>query len=96
MINLEEAERDDAAPFRYFSGQPADHLAVYPLPHLIDAFMAYGYPIGGSFLERCKIMLRAGLVPDSIGKSGSPTIRVRIDYELARQILAKLEAQEQP
>ena len=91
MIELEEADRDEAAPFRYFSGQPADHLAAYPLPHLIDAFMTYGYPIGGSFLERCKIMLRAGLVPDSIGKPGSPTIRVRIDPELANRILARLE-----
>lgn len=89
-IDLEEADRDDAAPFRYFSGQPAYHLASYPLPHLIDAFVRYGYPIGGTYLERCKIMLRAGLVPDSIGKPGSPTIRVRIDHELARQVLDRL------
>lgn len=90
-IDLEEADRDESAPFRYFSGQPDDHLAVYPLPHLIDAYLTYGYPIGGTFLERCKIMLRAGLVPDSIGKPGSPTIRVRLDYDLARQVLDRLE-----
>jgi hypothetical protein len=91
MIHLEEADRDESAPVTYFPGQPADHLAAYPLPHLIDAFVRYGYRIGGSHLERCRIMLRAGLVPDSIGKPGSPPIGVRIDYELARGILKKLE-----
>lgn len=89
-IELEEADRDEVSPFRYFFGQSAYHLASYPLPHLIDAFVRYGYPVGGSYLERCKIMLRAGLVPDSIGKPGSPTIRVRIDHALAQQILARL------
>lgn len=89
-IALEEADRDEGQPFRYFAGQPSDHLAIYPLPHLIDAFATYGYPIEAKYLERCKIMLRAGLVPDSIGKPGSPTIRVKLDYDVASTVLAKL------
>jgi hypothetical protein len=86
-IILEQADRDDKV--RYFPGQPDDHLAVYPLPHLIDAFMRYGYQIEDRYLERCRIMLRAGLVPDSIGKPGSPTIGIRIDHALSREILGK-------
>lgn len=89
-ITLEEADRDEGQPFRYFAGQPLDHLAVYPLPHVVDAFVRYGTPIESRYLERCKIMLRAGLVPDSIGKPGSPTIRVKVDYDIASKILAKL------
>jgi hypothetical protein len=85
-----EADRDDNAPFRYFAGQSSDHLASYPLPHLIDAFARYGYPIPDKYLERCKIMLRAGLVPDSIGKSGSPTIGIELNYDAARDLLARL------
>lgn len=90
-VELVEAERDENRPFQYFPGQPADHLAVYPLPHLIHAFVTYGYPVENKYLERCKIMLRAGLVPDSLGKTGSPTVGVKLDYDLAFEILRELE-----
>ena len=89
-IELIVADRDEREPVRYFPGQPNDHLAVYPLPHLIDAFARYGQEIEDRYLERCRIMLRAGLVPDSIGKPGSPVVGIRTDHELAGWLLARL------
>jgi hypothetical protein len=97
VIQIVQAERDESAPFVYFSGQSADHPAAYPAPHEIDYLFRPG-ELDEAHLRRLSPetlrgiyrMLIAGWVPTSIGQTGSPVIRIRHDEGMADHLLAQI------
>lgn len=89
-ITIIEADRDESAPFRY-SGCHDDALTPFPIPHYLDALATYGQPIPKKYRKAARRMLQADLVPDSIGRPGSPPIGIKRDPELAKKILLMMK-----
>lgn len=82
-IELIEAERDEDAPFRYGGHLHDPVLTAYPIPHELDSMAYVGTPVPPKHRAAARRMLEADLVPDSIGRPGSPAIGIAHNPPLA-------------